>query len=109
MRYATALTLVAAMAATPVLAQDAAVSSLLPRSDDPLIQAAVDSGACGETFVATAVLSPTGRIEVTCAADVVGFVPLLGGLGPTLAGTAIAAAVAAAVGGGGATPDTISP
>jgi hypothetical protein len=71
---------------------------------DPLIQAAIDSGICGEAPVATAVLNAeTNQIDVTCEEDVVGFVPLAGAV-PALAGAA--AALLAALGGGGGPSDT---
>lgn len=72
---------------------------------DPIMQAAIDSGVCGEARVATAVLNEAENvIEVTCEEDVAGFVPLVGGLGPLLAGGA--AVLVAAAAGGGATSDT---
>lgn len=90
------------LAAAPVLAQDGTTEEIT----DPVFQAAVDSGICGEATVATAVLNTElNQIEVTCNEDVEGFVPLVGGLGPLFAGGA-AVVLAAAAGGGGAPSDT---
>lgn len=86
------------LAAAPLLAQDAAPV-------DPILQAAIDSGVCGDARVASAVLNEAENvIEVTCEEDVAGFVPLVGGLAPLLAGGA--AVVVAAAAGGGSTSDT---
>lgn len=88
-------------AAGPLVAQDAGTEEPV----DPIMQAAIDSGVCGEARVATAVLNEAENvIEVTCEEDVAGFVPLVGGLGPLLAGGA--AVLVAAAAGGGATSDT---
>lgn len=71
---------------------------------DPLAVAQA-SGVCAPFGVASASLKADGTIRATCNEDATAFVPLLGALGPVLgAGTALA--LAAAVSGGNATPDT---
>ncbi|MFO8126631.1 hypothetical protein [Yoonia sp.] len=77
------------------------------------MQIAIDSGVCGEAFVASARFEADENvIMVTCEEDAEGFIPLVGGLAPGLAGAAAAAAGAAilsATSGGGAPADTVSP
>lgn len=77
---------------SPVLAQD-------------YMQMATDSGVCGAAPVATATfIAETNTISVVCEEDVTGFLPLLGGLGPTA--LASFAVVLAAAGGGSGPSDT---
>jgi hypothetical protein len=81
------------------------VSQAMAQDVDPYVQAAIDSGICGDAPVASAVFDPaTNQVSVTCEEDVAGFLPLVGGLGPILAGGA--ALVLAAAGGGGGASDT---
>ncbi|WP_296423055.1 hypothetical protein [Yoonia sp.] len=63
------------------------------------------SGVCAPFGVASATAAPDGTIRAVCNDDATAFVPLLGGLGPVL-GAGAAVAVASAVSGGNATPDT---
>lgn len=78
---------VAILAAMPVLAQDAAI--------DPYMQAAIDSGVCGDAQVRTAVFNDERNIiEVTCEEEPAGIVPLVGGLGPALIAGGAALALA---------------
>lgn len=73
---------------------------------DPYMQAAIDSGVCGDREVRSAVYNEQiNQIEVTCEEDVVGLLPLAGGLGPAAAGIgALAAALLGAAGAGGNGP-----
>ena len=86
------LSILAILAAAPLSAQ----------TIDP-VQAATDSGVCGDAGVASATFdAATNLITATCNEDVEGFVPLAGGLGPALAAGGAAAVLAAAAGGGAA-------
>ncbi|NCO87845.1 MAG: hypothetical protein GW886_14565 [Rhodobacterales bacterium] len=86
-----------AMTGAPVMAQDT--------SDEEAMRVAVASGVCGDLEVLSARFLENGTVSVDCE-DATGFVPLLGGLGPVLAGAAGVGALAAAAGGGGSTPQT---
>lgn len=66
---------------------------------------AQQSGVCMPFGVATATVAADGTIRAICNEDATAFVPLLGALAPTL-GAGVAVAVAAALSGGNATPDT---
>ncbi|MBE0412425.1 hypothetical protein [Yoonia sp.] len=71
---------------------------------DP-VAVAEENGICAPFGVASASLAADGTVQAVCNTDATAFVPLLGALGPALtAGAAVA--VAAAVSGGNATPDT---
>lgn len=89
--------LVLALSAAPAIALDTA-------DPDAVLLAAQQSGICNPSTVASAQYNgATNKIEVTCAA------PLVGGLNPAVAigGVAIVlAAVAASGNGGGSTSDT---
>lgn len=95
MRVAVIGTIILGVLASQVSAQSAI---------DP-VAVAEAQGVCAPFGVASATLTPDGAIRAVCNEDATAFVPLLGGLGPAL-GVGAAAAVAAAVAGGNATPDT---
>lgn len=87
----------AILTAVPVLAEGVA---------DSVMQAAIDSGVCGEAAVRSATFNEARNIiEVTCEEEPAGFLPLLGGLGPAL-GLGAAALGALAVAGGSGTSGT---
>ncbi|MBW7922544.1 MAG: hypothetical protein H3C51_10640 [Rubellimicrobium sp.] len=94
MKAAISAAVVATLSAMPVLAQG-------PVSD-PYMQAAIDSGVCGDADVRTAVFNEERNIiEVTCEDEPAGIFPIIGGLGPAL-GIGAAALGALALGGSGA-------
>ncbi len=84
---------VAMFSAMPALAQDAVFN--------PYMQAAIDSGICGDAQVQTAVFNEASNvIEVTCEEEPAVFAPMVGALGPAL-GIGAAALGALALGGSG--------
>lgn len=77
MKFPVSVVLVVAIAPLAAFAQDV----------DPYMQAAIDSGVCGDEPVVSAVFVPeTNTVEATCGPDLTGSVPLAGALGPVLAG-----------------------
>lgn len=81
-----------------------AVASLAQTVDEA-IEIAQSQGVCDPFGVASASVGVDGTIFAKCNEDVTAIVPLLGGLAPVL-GLGATAAVASALQGGNATPDT---
>jgi len=88
--------MMATLAVLPAASALAQGASPAAPGNDPYMQAAIDSGVCGDARVLTAVfVQDRNVIEVTCEEEAAGFFPLAGGLGPALAAGGAALALVA--------------